>query len=106
MSTSLLYHGLGLKNIEYLGTEYKDGSIIFHIKTKEKSLRCANCNSKNVIKKGLVQRKFKTVPLGFKQVFLLADIQRLECRDCGKIRQEKIAYANEKKAIPIEWNDI
>ena len=102
MSASLLYHGFGLKNIEYLGTEYKEGVITFHIKTKDKFLICSNCGSKNIIKKGMVKRKFKTVPIGGKEVFLLADIQRIECKDCGKIRQEKITYADEKKAIPID----
>jgi transposase len=101
MSQSLLYHGFGLKGVEYLGTEYKDGAVLFHIRTKDKFLKCGNCGSGNVIKKGVVQRKFKTVPIGLKEVFLLADIQRLQCKACGKIRQEKIGYADEKKVIPI-----
>ena len=106
MLTSLLYHGFGLKGVEYLGTEYKEGAIIFHIRTKNKLLRCGNCGGVKVIRKGMVQRKFKTVPVGLKQVFLLADIQRLHCKECGKTRQEKIDYADEKKVTPIAWSAI
>jgi len=102
MSNSLLYHAFGLKSVDYLGTDYKDGAIFFHIRTKDKFLECGNCGSKEVIKKGVVKRKFKTVPVGLKEVFLLADIQRLECKSCGKVRQQKIDYADEKKATPID----
>lgn len=101
MSNSLLYHGFGLKGVEYLGTEYMEGAVIFHIRTKDENLQCGNCGSKQIIKKGVIQRKFKTVPIGLKEVFLLADIQRLQCKDCGKTQQEKLSYADEKKVIPI-----
>jgi transposase len=100
MSTSLLHHAFGLTDQEYLKTEYKKGTVIFHIQTKEDKLECSNCGSKNVIKKGYVLRMFRTAPIGFKPVFLHARIQRLECRDCGVIRQERIRYA--KKATPID----
>jgi len=106
MSTSLLYHAFGLNNQEYLKTEYKGGTVIFHIQTKEDKLKCSNCHSYNVIKKGFTMRLFRTVPIGLKPVYLKAKVQRLECKDCGVIRQERLAYAEEKKAIPVEWQDI
>ena len=96
MSNSLLIHAFGLMTQEYLKTEYKGGSIIFHIQTREDKLQCSNCDSFNVIKKGSVTRMFRTVPVGLKPVFLNARIQRLECKDCGIIRQERIRYAEEK----------
>jgi len=102
MSTSLLQHGFGLVNQEYLKTEYKNGTVIFHIQTKEDKLQCSHCHSYNVIKKGVITRRFRTVPIGLKPVFLQAKIQRLECKDCGLTRQERIQYAEEKKALPID----
>lgn len=106
MSNSLLSHGFGLVTQEYLKTEYKGGAIIFHIQTKEDKLQCSNCGSFNVIKKGIVTRMFRTVPIGLKPVYLKAKIQRLECKDCGAIRQERIRYAEEKKAIPMDSGDM
>jgi transposase len=106
MSTSLLYHGFGLTDQEHLKTEYKGSSVIFHIQTKEDKLRCSNCKSFHVIKKGFVERTFRTVPIGLKPVYLKARIQRLECKDCGLIRQEHILFAEEKKAIPVDWATI
>src|SRR3989304_8303905 len=99
MDSSLLYHGFGIKGQEILRSEYKGGSIIVHIQNKEKNLRCSNCKSKNVIKKGYAERMFRTAPIGLKPVYLRAKVQRLECKECGTIRQEKLGYAEEKKAI-------
>lgn len=102
MDTSLLYHGFGIKGQEVLRSEYTGGNIIVHIQTKEKFLKCSECRSQNVIKKGSIQRMFRTAPIGLKPVFLLATIHRLECKDCGCIRQERLVYAEQKKAIPID----
>lgn len=106
MSTSLLYHGFGLNDQKYLKGEYKEGSVIFHIQTKADKLKCGHCGSHKVIKKGSVTRMFRTVPIGLKPVYLKAKIQRLECKECGIICQERISYAQEKKATPVPWQDI
>jgi len=102
MDSSLLYHGFGIKSQEILKSEYKGGNIIVHIQTKERELRCSNCKSKKVIKKGYTERLFRTAPIGLKPVYLRAKVQRLECKDCGAIRQEYLSYAEEKKAIQID----
>ena len=101
MSTSLLYHAFGLTDQEYLKTEYKEGTVIFHIKTKDSKLRCSNFGSRNVSKKGTIDRMFRTLPIGTKPVYLHAKVQRIHCNDCGLIRQERLTYVDEKKAIPI-----
>jgi transposase len=102
MDSSLLYHGFGIKGQEILKSEYTGGKIIVHIQTKEHLLRCGECGSKNVIKKGITERLFRTAPIGLKPVYLLAKVQRLECKQCGNIRQEKLLYAEQKKAIPVD----
>jgi uncharacterized Zn finger protein len=106
MSTSLLYHGFGLIDQEYLKTEYTGGTVIFHIQTKEKRLRCKHCGSKNVIKRGSLQRDFRGVSIGLKPVVFRAKVQRLECKDCGSLNQEKIKYADKKKVTPIVSDDM
>jgi transposase len=98
---SLLYHGFGLKDQEYIKTSYDDGEIVFHIRTKAGKLRCCDCGSSNVILKGKQIRKFKTLSIGLKPVFLEAEVQRLECKDCGSLKQEKLSYVDEKKVIPV-----
>ena len=98
---SLLYHGFGLKGIEYLRTEYEGGDIIFHIRTKADKLCCSSCGSSNVMRKGKINRKLKTVGIGLKPVYLQVEVQRLLCKDCKVVRQEKLRFADEKKVLAI-----
>jgi len=101
MSTSLLYHAFGLSTQEYLRTEYKSGQVIFYTQTKKDKLRCSNCGSRHVVKRGSKMREFRAIPIGLKPVLIRAKIQRLTCEDCGLTRQEKITFADEKKVSLI-----
>lgn len=96
-STSLLYHAYGLTDQEYLKTEYQGGKVYFHVKTKPDKLRCCNCGSWDVTKKGVLERTFHAPPIGSKQVYVVGHIQRLGCHECGLTRQEEITYAEKKK---------
>jgi len=58
------YIMFGLKDQEYLKTEYKSGGIIFHIRTKDHKLRYSQCGGKDVVKKGVIEREFRTQPIG------------------------------------------
>ena len=50
------------------------------------------------MKSGLVPRQFRTLPIGGRAVFLNLPIQRLRCFDCGKVRQAKLSFADEKRS--------
>jgi transposase len=94
MSTSLLYHGFGLVGYEYIRTRYAVGAVIFSVKRKRGKIRCPVCRSRDIIFRGRFSRRFRIVPIGSKRVFLDYEVQRLECRRCGKIRQEKLGFAD------------
>jgi transposase len=47
-----------------------------------------------MVLRGTVARRFRTVPIGSKRVFLDLEVQRVECRRCGKVRQEKLGFAD------------
>ena len=98
---SLLYHGFGLRDIRYLKTDFVNGEIHVHVKTKDEKLSCSNCGSKQITKKGSVLRTFRTVPIGLKPVYIEAKVQRLACAVCGKTRQEALSWADKKKLIPV-----
>jgi transposase len=94
MSTSLLYHGFGLVGYDYVHSRYQEGAILFSVKRKRGKFRCSECRSRDVILRGTLSRRFRMVPIGSKRVFLDYEVQRLECRRCGKIRQEKLGFAD------------
>ncbi len=96
MSTSLLYHGFGIRGFQYIRTIYQMGCVFFNIVQDPFSLRCPHCKSKNVIKRGTTNRTLRTVPIGNKPVFINIPVQRVECRDCSSVRQVKLNCADER----------
>ena len=94
MSTSFLYHGFGLVGYDYVRTYYEEGAIIFTIESKRGKIRCPACRGRDLIFRGTVTRRFRTIPIGSKAVFLDLDVQRVECRRCGEIRQASLGFAD------------
>jgi transposase len=97
MSTSLLYHGFGIRGYKYIRTTYEGGKIKFWIEEDRSRLRCAVCGSRRVLGRGKTLREFKCVPIGSRQVSVIFPVRRLECRDCRAIRQVKIQFAHERR---------
>lgn len=84
MSQSLLYHAFGVREgYEYVRTEYADGAVQFHLAVKQDQFVCPECNSPNVIRKGGRERSLQTVPIGFKAVFLVTEVPKCQCKECG-----------------------
>ena len=97
MSTSLLYHGFGVRDYRYVRTQYVAGGVVFTIERKGETCRCAACGSQNVWREGGVVRRFRTVPIGNKRGELEARIPRLACQDCGAVRQAAIGFAEPRR---------
>jgi len=102
MSTGLIYHGFGVKGYKYLKTAYSKGEIYIHIKKRAEYQYCANCGSRNVVKKGRIKRELKTLPIGKKKVYMILHIHRLHCRECGAIKLEPLLISHPKK----QWTKV
>lgn len=98
MSTSFIYHALSLKDQDYKRTLYKNGEVIFEVTPKVKSVRCPQCNSRNVVKRGKVIRNFRSLPVGSKKTWVKAHVQRVWCSSCNIIRQVSLSFADTKKS--------
>ncbi len=94
MSTSLLYHGFGIKGYEYLCTRFERGHVFFTIRQKREDLRCSVCRSRDVIRKGTIQRRFRSLPIGLRPVWIILAIQRVWCRSCNLLRQVHVGFAD------------
>jgi len=97
MSTSLLYHAFGIRGYHYVKTEYVKGGVVFTIERNSDTCRCVVCGSENVWRQGSVTRLFRALPIGHRPVTLRAQIPRMLCRDCGKIRQAAIGFAQPRR---------
>lgn len=94
MSTSLLYHSFGIRDHAYHSTEYRDGVTIFHVTPKEDALRCPACRSQKVIRKGVVSRSLRGLPIGRRPTCIVVPVQRVGCKACGVIRQIDLQFAD------------
>ena len=97
MSTSLLYHGFGIRGYQYVRTQYEGGAMIFSIEQKAQDLACSECGSHEVIRRGQIQRKFRALPIGGKPVWISLGIQRVKCLFCGLIRQVRLGFASPRR---------
>lgn len=94
MSTpSELYHCFGLGVVECLRTSYGEGKVVFHVRHGIERLRCPVCHSGNIRRRGCLQRDFLLPPIGSKPAVAHFTVQRVECRDCGALRQEHLSFA-------------
>jgi transposase len=85
MSQSLLYHAFGVREgYDYVRTLYEDGCIRFVLEVRPEALVCPDCHSQEVSRKGRRFRELRTVPIGLKPVFLVTEVPKCQCRDCGK----------------------
>jgi transposase len=97
MSTSLLYHAFGVHGYQHVGSAFEGGQVLFKICQEPKHWRCPACDSRDVIGRGVVKRRFRTLPIGGRPVSLVLPVQRVGCRACGVVRQVKIGFADPKK---------
>lgn len=98
MSTSLLYHGFGIKGYNYVNTRYQGGAVTFTVEPKPFSLRCPECRSDKVIRRGTIPRLFRTLPIGGKAVWISLAVQRVQCLVCGVLKQARIEFAGPRRS--------
>lgn len=97
MSTSLLYHSFGIRGYEYQATDYCDGQTVFRIRQRPDELRCGLCGSDDVLRRGEVERQFRTLPIGTRPIVIQLPVPRVQCRRCGVVAQVKVGFADERR---------
>jgi transposase len=94
MSTSILYHGFGVRGYEYRRTAYRKGHLEIGIERRSEEIVCPRCGGREVIRRGTVERTLKTVPIGRKAVFLKVTVQRVWCRQCRTVQQTPLGISD------------
>jgi transposase len=97
MSTSLLYHGFGVRGYRYVRTDYVEGEVWFLIEQPRELLRCPLCDSAEVVRRGEEWRTFRTLSLGRKRVTITLPLARVECATCELVRQVSIPFADPRR---------
>jgi transposase len=97
MSTSLLYHGFGVRGYRYVGTNYVEGEIWLSMEQAREALRCPLCDSRDVTRRGEEWRTFRLPPIGRKAVTLTLPVARVECAACEVVRQVSVSFADPRR---------
>lgn len=85
MSTSLLYHGFGIRGYKHVRSEFAEGKVTFI--TELSKVRCPMCLGGEVVRHGERWRTLRTVPIGRKAVFIRVAVPRIFCRKCNKLQE-------------------
>ncbi len=93
MSTSLLYHAFGIRGYDYVRTDYQGGEVIFTISQDPCDCRCPSCGAREVVSRGHVERRFRSLPIGSRATTVVLPIPRLECTKCRLVRQAEVLFA-------------
>lgn len=97
MSTSFLYHAFGLHGYDYVRQSFVRGSVVFTVRPKPKLVRCPDCKSFDVIKRGCFERLLRTIPIACKPIWLKVETPRVECRACGCVRRINLGIAEQRR---------
>lgn len=97
MSTSILYQGFGIVGYQHVRTGYSGGKVVFRLSQDRQRMRCPLCGSRQVKKKGSFLRGFRCVPIGRKPAVIELPVQRVECEECGTLRQVSVGFADERR---------
>jgi transposase len=93
MSTSWLYHGFGIRGYRYGTTRYEGGQMIVRVEAPRQSLRCPACGSAHVHIVEWFPRRWRTLPIGSKRVWIEMDVPRVECQSCRLRRRVDVTFA-------------
>ena len=96
MSTSLLFHSFGIREVKVQRTEFTGGKIVYHAVVKSRLLRCPCCRSREVIRFGNKIRSIRLLPIGRRPALLKLKTYRVKCENCGKIRWIKLPFLTGK----------
>jgi len=104
MSQSLLYHAFGIREgYEYVKTEYVQGRVEFHLRVKEENLVCPECGHTPVRRRGRRWRRIRTVPIGLKEVVLVAEVPRCQCQQCGAAFEVAPPLPEPTRTTLMDW---
>lgn len=85
MSTSVLYRAIGMRGYEHVSAWEQQGVFKLRMRTPEGRLRCPDCGSADVIRRGSVDRLLHAPPVGLRATVLFVQTPRVECRACRRV---------------------
>ncbi len=86
MPADLLYTAIGMKSYLPVFSSDRSGILNLVMDVPESSVRCPGCKSKDVVRRGTVDRKVHAPPIGLRSTVLSIKTPRVQCEACGSVR--------------------
>jgi len=93
MPTSLLYSAIGMNGYRHQSGSETGGVFSLRMAVPEKAVCCPVCKSKDVIRRGTVERQLHAPPIGLRTTRLFIKTPRVECRQCPGVRTVQLPQA-------------
>jgi len=106
MDTSIMQNALGVFQQDCQKLRYEDNNLVLEIQTPKEKLCCPVCGSHNINRNGSHIRRFVSVPIGLSKTYLDMRVHRIQCHDCGCIKQEDIDFAKGKRRHTIAFANM
>ena len=97
MSSQMLYQVFRVKSYRLTKLETEEHRVFLHVEPQHHRVCCSACRSRNVIRRGESVRWFRNLPVGSELTWVVATLPRVECRDCGLVRQIDSGLAGPKR---------
>jgi transposase len=97
MSSQLLYQVFRVKSYRLTKLETEEHRVFLHVEPQQHRVCCSACRSRNVIRRGESVRWLRNLPVGSELTWVIATLPRVQCRDCGLVRQIDSGLAGPKR---------
>ena len=92
-----MQNALGVSQQDCQNLRYEGNNLVLEIQTPKEKLCCPVCGSHNINRNGSHIRRFVSVPIGLSKTYIDMRVHRIQCHDCGCIKQENIDFAKGKR---------
>jgi transposase len=86
MPTSVLYSAIGMKGYRHQSGSELEGVFSLRMAVPEKAVCCPVCKSNDVVRRGTVERKLYSPPIGLRNTRLFVMTPRVQCRKCPGLK--------------------
>jgi len=97
MPADLLYTAIGMKDYLPVFSSDRSGILSLVMDVPESMVRCPGCKSRDVVRRGTVDRKVHAPPIGLRRTVLSIKTPRVQCEACGSVRTIELP-----KVVPLK----
>jgi len=90
MLTCLLYRAIGLNGYQPVANWVQKGVFKLRMRAPEEAVKCPGCGSRDVIKRGTLNRVVYAPLIGNYKTMVFIQVPRVECRKCQRVRTIKL----------------